>query len=133
MLYRNAVLPKFLTWINQGGNGLPRLKFPSTSSVYCHEAVASLFLKDIDQKTIWQSPTSKHNNLIITIKNYVVCQSQFFFSFAMNTRWIRPFAPLKARLPDSHYLIIQSHDRVCVPVGIRLYRTNEGGNLEFPL
>ena len=46
VFHRNAVLPKFMTWLNQVGTEGPRLKFPGTSPVYCHEnCLAPLLLK----------------------------------------------------------------------------------------
>jgi hypothetical protein len=50
---RNAVLPQFSTWKTPGGYRCPDIKFPSTSSVYCHRDLVEvpLFTKQ-DQKTL---------------------------------------------------------------------------------
>ena len=46
VFHRNAVLPKFMTWLNQVGTEGSHLKFLGTSPVYCHEnCLAPLLLK----------------------------------------------------------------------------------------
>lgn len=57
-VHRNAVLPEFMTWLNQVGTYLLCLKFPGTKARFtATKTNGSLILKGIDHKTFWQSPT----------------------------------------------------------------------------